>query len=322
MSMPARLLAALLLAAAGAAAGQSYPTRPLAVLNGFPPGGATDIVLRQVAAKLSQRLGQQVVIENRPGAAGTIAASAVARAAPDGYTLLFGVAANLAVAPATMREPPYDPASAFSPIIEVSRGPYVWLVRSDVPAKDLKEFIGGLRRTPGRANYASPGQGSVHHLATEMLKRSTGVQMTHVPYKGGSAMAAALLSGEVQGMFDSPPAHLARIRAGKLRALAVTGSRRLASLPEVPTLGEQGLPELDVHSWWGFVGPAGLPRSIVARLNAEIASALADPELKATFAKLNIDATPGTAEEFGRFIAQESARWRQFVASSGLKLGQ
>ena len=322
MSNLKHLSAALLCALAGAAAAQTYPHRPVTILNGFPPGGATDTVLRQVASTLTGRLGQPVVIENRPGAAGTIAAGAVARAAPDGHTLLFGVAANLAVAPATMQSPPYDPASAFTAIIEVSRGPYVWLVRSDAPAKDLKEFVGWLRSNPGKANYASPGQGSVHHLATEMLKQGTGAQMTHVPYKGGTAMVAALLSGEVQGMFDSPPAHLPNISAGKMRALGVTGSRRLAALPEVPTLAEQGLPDLDVHSWWGFVGPAGLPPEIVRRLNAEIASALADPQLKATFARLSIEATPGTAEEFGRFIAQEAARWRRFVAASGLKLGQ
>lgn len=322
MSNLTRLSAALLVTLAGAAAAQPYPNRPVTILNGFPPGGATDIVLRQVAATLAGRLGQPVVIENRPGAAGTIAAGAVARAVPDGYTLLFGVAANLAVAPATMQRPPYDPSSAFTAIIELSRGPYVWLVRSDAAAKDLKEFIGWSRSNPGKANYATPGQGSVHHLATEMLKQATGAQMTHVPYKGGPAMVAALLSGEVQGMFDSPPAHLPNISAGKMRALAVTGSRRIAALPDVPTLAEQGLPDLEVHSWWGFVGPAGLPPEIVRRLNAEIASALADPELKATFARLSIEATPGTAEEFGRFIAQEAARWRQFVAASGLMLGQ
>lgn len=322
MSTLKQLLAALFLAAAGAAAAQTYPQRAVTVLNGFPPGGATDVVLRQVAAKLAERLGQPVVVESRPGAAGTLAAGAVARAAPDGYTLLFGVAANLAVAPAAMQNPPYDPASAFSPIIEISRGPYVWLVRADAGAKDLKEFIGELRRNPGKANYASPGQGSVHHLATEMLKRATGTEMTHVPYKGGAAMVTALLSGEVQGMFDSPPGHLTNIRAGRMRALAVTGSRRVAALPDVPTLAEQGLPDLDVHSWWGFVGPAGLQPDVVSRLNSAIAGALADPELKATFAKLNIDATPGSAEEFGRYIAQESARWRQFIAASGLKLGQ
>jgi tripartite-type tricarboxylate transporter receptor subunit TctC len=155
-----------------------------------------------------------------------------------------------------------------------------------------------------------------------MLKASTGASLVHVPYKGRAAMSGALLGGEVQGMFDSPPAHLASIRAGKLRALAVTGNRRLRALPEVATLGEQGLPELDVHSWWGFVGPAGLPSEIVSRLNAEVRAALVQPELRATFEKLNVDATPGTPEEFGAYIAQEWARWRRFVQTSGLGLEQ
>jgi len=315
-----RMLLLGLLLAAGTAGAQSYPSKTVTLVNGFPPGGPTDLTLRQIAAKLGERLGQPVVVYNRAGAAGTIAGAAVARAVPDGHTLLFGVAANLAVALATMKSPPYDPATAFAPIIEVARGPYLWLVKPAVPARSLQDFVAWAKANPGKVNYGSPGQGSVHHLAGEMFKRIAGMEMTHVPYKGGTTAYTALLGGEIDAMFDSMPAPLPHIAAGKMRALGVTGSKRLPALPEVPTFAEQGVSGVDVHFWWGFVGPAGLPRDIVARLNAEIGRALADPELKATLAKWNIEPTPGTPEAFGAFIAQESKRWREAVTASGMKL--
>ena len=315
------LFAALpVLLSAGAAWAQAYPSKPVTILNGFPPGGPTDLTLRQVSAKLAERLGQPVVIENRAGAAGTIAAAAVARAPADGHTLLFGVAANLAVAPAAMKSPPYDPASAFTAIIEVARGPYVWMVKPDVPAKNLREFIDWAKKNAGKVNYGSPGQGSVHHLASEMFRRAAGLQMTHVPYKGGTTAYTALLGGEIDAMFDSMPAPLPHFQAGKLRPIAVTGGKRLGVLPEVPTLAEQGVQGVDVHFWWGFVGPAGLPKDIVAKLNAELTRALEDPQLKGTFAKWNIELSPGTPEAFGAYIAQESKRWREFIATAGLPL--
>ena len=301
------------------AGAQTYPSKAISLVNGFPPGGATDIALRQIAAKLAERLAQPVVIDNRAGAAGTIAGSAVARAAPDGYTLLFGVAANLAMAPATMKNPPYDPATAFSPIIEVARGPYIWMVKPSVPAKNLKEFIAWAKANPGKVNYGSPGQGSVHHLAGELFKRAAGLDMVHVPYKGGTTAYTALLGGEIDAMFDAMPSPLPPIAAGKIRALGVTGEKRLQVLPDVPTFAEQGVGGVDVHFWWGFVGPAGLPKEIVAKLNAEIGRVLADAELKSTLAKWNIEATPGTPEAFGAYVAQESKRWREIVAGSGLK---
>ncbi len=313
-----RTLVALLLLVSSVAWSQGYPSRPVTILNGFPPGGATDLTLRQVAAKLSERLGQSVVIENRAGAAGTIAAGAVARAAPDGHTLLFAVAANLAVAPATMKNPPYDPATAFTPVIEIARGPYLWMVKPDVPAKNLKEFIDWAKKNAGKVNYGSPGQGSVHHLAGEMFRRAAGLQMTHIPYKGGTTAYTAMLGGEVDAMFDSMPAPAAHLQSGKIRAIGVTGPKRLAALPDVPTFDEQGVPGIDVHFWWGFVGPAGMPKDIVSRLNAEVTRALGDPELRKTLAGWNIELTPGTPEAFGAYIAQESRRWREFIAASGL----
>ena len=320
MSIARALFAVAGFALAGLAFAQPYPSRPVTIVNGFPPGGVTDTVLRLIAAKLADRLGQSVVIENRAGAAGTIGAAAVARAEPDGHTLLFGVAANLAVAPATMKSAPYDPAKAFTAVIEVARGPYIWMVKPEVPAKTMQEFIAWARQNPGKLNYGSPGQGSVHHLASEMLKQATGMEMTHVPYKGGATTYTAMLGGEIDAMFDGMPVPLPHLKAGKIRALAVTGPKRLQALPDVPTLAEQGVAGLDVHFWWGIVGPAGLSKPVVARLNAEIARALGDPEMRATFAKWDIESSPGTPEAFAAYIAQESARWKAFVAKSGLKL--
>ena len=320
MSIARALIAVAGFALAGLTFAQPYPSRPVTIVNGFPPGGVTDTVLRLIAAKLADRLGQSVVIENRAGAAGTIGAAAVARAEPDGHTLLFGVAANLAVAPATMKSAPYDPAKAFAAVIEVARGPYIWMVKPEVPAKTMQEFIAWAKQNPGKLNYGSPGQGSVHHLASEMLKQATGMEMTHVPYKGGATTYTAMLGGEIDAMFDGMPVPLPHLKAGKIRALAVTGPKRLQALPDVPTLAEQGVAGLDVHFWWGIVGPAGLSKPVVARLNAEIARALGDADLKATFAKWDIESTPGTPEAFAAYIAQESARWKAFVAKSGLKL--
>ena len=312
------ILAAAALMLGGAALAQSYPTKPVKVLIGFAPGGAPDTVLRRIASKLEERLGQPVVVENRAGASGTIAAAAVARADADGYTLLFGMAANLAVAPATMKNPPYDALTAFAPIIEIARGPYLWLVRSDAPARNMQEFIAWSKKNPGKLNYASPGQGTVHHLATEMLKQAAGIDMVHVPYRG--VLYVALLAGDIQAMFQSMPEPLPYLEAGRIRALGVTGNRRLAALPDVPTLAEQGLPEVEANSWWGFVGPAGMSNAVVAKLNAEIAGVLAEPELKAIFARWNIEPTPGTPEAFGLYIRQESIRWKEVVAKAGLQL--
>jgi tripartite-type tricarboxylate transporter receptor subunit TctC len=315
-----RALAAALAAAATAATAQVYPAKPVTLVNAFPPGGSTDIVARQLAAKLSQRFGQQVVVDNRAGASGTIGAASVARAEPDGYTMLFGVAANLAVAPAVLKSVPYDPVRSFAPVVEIARGPYVLTVNPSVPAKDLAEFVAYAKENPGKLNYGSPGQGSVHHLVNEMLKQATGIEIVHVPYKGGAPMYAAVVAGEVQVLIDGMPGPLAHIRSGKIRALGVTGEKRLAILPDVRSFAEQGVKGVDAQFWWGIMVPAGTPQPIIARLNVEITQVLADPEIKATFEKQNIEPSPGTPEAFGAWVAAERARWVQVAARAGVKL--
>ena len=314
-----RWLAILLCVSATSVAAQGYPSRPVTLVNGFPPGAATDTISRQIAVVLARRLGQAVVVENRTGAAGTIGAASVARAAPDGYTLLFGVLSNLIVGPASIKDIAYDPVQSFTPIVEIARGPYVLVVTPSVPARTLAEFVDYAKKNPGKLNFGSVGPGSAHHFAGEMLKRAAGIDMVHVPYKGGGPAYAGLLGGEIQVLLDTMPGPQQYVRAGTLRALAVTGPKRLSTLPEVPTFLEQGQDGVDVQFMFGIVAPKGTPADIIARLNAETTQALADPEIRATLAGQSIEPTPGTPEAFGALLALEWKRWREIVAKTGFK---
>jgi tripartite-type tricarboxylate transporter receptor subunit TctC len=300
-------------------AAQAYPTKPVTLVNGFPPGAATDTISRQIASVLTRRLGQPVVVENRVGASGTIGAATVARAAPDGYTLLFGVLSNLIVGPASIKDIAYDPVQSFTPIVEIARGPYVLVVTQAVPARTLAEFTDYARKNPGKLNFGSVGPGSAHHFAGEMLKRAAGIQMVHIPYKGGGPAYAGLLGGEIQVLLDTMPGPQPHIKSGALRALAVTGPKRLSTLPDVPTFLEQGQDGVDVQFLFGIVAPKGVPADIVARLNTEIAQALAEPEIRATLAGQSIEPSPGTPDAFGALLALEWKRWREIVAKTGFK---
>jgi tripartite-type tricarboxylate transporter receptor subunit TctC len=300
-------------------AAQAYPTKPVTLVNGFPPGAATDTISRQIASVLTRRLGQPVVVENRVGASGTIGAATVARAAPDGYTLLFGVLSNLIVGPASIKDIAYDPVQSFTPIVEIARGPYVLVVTQAVPARTLAEFTDYARKNPGKLNFGSVGPGSAHHFAGEMLKRAAGIQMVHIPYKGGGPAYTGLLGGEIQVLLDTMPGPHPHIKSGALRALAVTGAKRLSTLPDVPTFLEQGQEGVDVQFLFGIVGPKGVPADVVAKLNAEITQALAEPEIRATLAGQSIEPSPGTPDAFGALLALEWKRWREIVAKTGFK---
>lgn len=307
------------LIAALAASAAAYPVRPIKVYHGFAAGGPPDIAVRRIATALEKRLGQPVVVENRPGASGTIAASLVARADPDGYTLLFGVAANLAVAPAAMVDPPYDPTTAFTPIVEVARGPYLWLVPAGSDARTMRQFIAQARAAPGKLNVGTPGIASVHHFATETMAHSVGIVITHVPYATGG-LYQGILSGQVDAMFESMPGPMPYINAGQLRALAVTGDKRLPLLPDVPTLREEGVPDPGANSWWGFVGPRGLSPDVVQMLNREISAVLHEGELVASFSAMAIECSPGTPEQFRSYIDAQYAHWREQSRRLGIHL--
>jgi len=316
-----RALALLILVAAMPVAAQSYPAKPIVVVNGFPPGGGPDILARQLAGVLAKRLNQSVLVDNRPGATGTIGAASVARAEPDGYTLLFGVAANLVIGPSTLNVQ-YDPVKSFAPIVEIARGPYLMLVSTRLPVNSVAQLIEYAKARPGKLNFGSVGPGSPHHFAGELFNREAGVELVHVPYKGGGPAYAAFLQGEIQMMFDSMPGPQAHLQSGSVRAVGVTGLQRLATMPEVPTLAEQGIPGIDIHFMFGMVAPAGTPKDIIARLNTEITQALTDAEVRATLARQAVQPSPGTPEAFGALVASELSRWRAIVQKTGFKSNQ
>ncbi len=313
-----RFLAIVATLVAGTQAfGQAYPAKPVSMIVPFPPGGSVDAVARQVAAALGQYLGQSVVVENKVGAGGTIGSGVAAHAAPDGYTILLGTTSALAVSPALYKTVPYDSLKSFAPIIEVTRGPFVLSVKNSLPVSNVRELVDMAKKNPGKLNAGSAGQGSVHHLALEMFKQAAGIDIVHVPYKGGAPAWTAVIAGEIDMLFDSMPGPY--MFRGQAKPLAVAGPSRLPGLPNVPTFAEQGFPGVETVFFWALLAPAGTPPEIVAKLNAAAGQALRDPAVKAEFGKQSMETSPGTSEEIARFMAAEIPRWRQVVQKAGLK---
>ena len=308
------------MASAAPADAQQYPSRPIRLIVGFPPGGGTDIIARMLGQKLTEAWGQQVLVENRPGATGMIGANAVAKSTPDGYTLLMGHVNSNAIAPSISQKPLYDPLRDFSSIAYIGYVPNVLVVRSSTPAKNVKELVAMAKAHPGEVTFASPGVGSTNHLAGEMFRLATGIDIVHVPYKGSGPAIVDLLGGQIVMNFDAMSSVINYIQQGRMRALAVTTPQRDAQLPNVPTLRELGMTNFEVTNWYGIVGPAGLPQDIVGRLNAELNRILRLPDVKIRLDELGTRVNPMTPEQFTAFIRAENAKYADVAKKTGVRM--
>jgi tripartite-type tricarboxylate transporter receptor subunit TctC len=313
------LTACFILAFCGAVMAQSdYPNRPLRLIVTVPPGGAADFIARLVGAKVSESLGQPLLVENRGGAGGTIAADAVAKAAPDGYTVLQNSITTHGVGPHLYSKLPYDPVKDFTPVSGLALLPLIMAVNADLPVKSVSELVAHSKTS--NLNFASSGNGGAPHMAAELFKSVTGAPLTHVPYKGSGPAVADLVGGRVQIMFDAAPSLIAHIRSGRLRVLAAASAERNRLLPEVPTFGELGYPKVAVSLWYGLLAPAGTPKPIVEKLNREVAKALGSPDVREKLLAQGAEPMPGTPEAFASFMQEEMAKWAPVVKQAGVKL--
>ena len=299
---------------------QDYPNRPVRWIVPFAPSGPTDLMSRAVAEKLTQRLGQQFVVDNRSGAGGNIGAEVVAKSAPDGYTLMIGHVGTHAVNVTLYPKIGFDPVRDFTPITLIATLPLALVVHPAVPAKDVKELIAHARARPGQLNFASAGNGGPTHLTGELLKASAGIDIVHVPYKGNAAALLDLIAGRVHIMFSNMLTAMPHVRAGKLRAIGVSSARRSPHAPELPTVAESGVPGFSSVPWYGALGPAGLPRAIVSKLNGEIARALAQPDMQERFVAQGVDLQSSSPEQFASLIQSEVVKWRKVVRDAGAKV--
>ena len=317
-TMAVSLIATILCAAASASA-QNYPDKPVRIITGGV-GTFHDIVTRQLAQRLSERWGQAVVVDNQPAAALTIGTGVTARAAPDGYTLVMSDRSALAVAPNLYKSLPYDPAKDFSPITLAALAPTMLVAHPSVPAATLSEFLAYAKEQPRGINFATAGPGTNNHIAMELLQHATGINAVAIHYKGGGASVLAILSGEVKAGFGLVPGVLSYVKAGKLKAFVVTGRKRFAGAPDIPTASEAGLPGFELEFWIGMLAPAHTPQAIVAKLNRDIGEILRTPEMRAILLAHGAEAAPGTPDEFAAYIKSEAAKMKSLVELTGMRV--
>ena len=303
---------------AGPALAQVYPSKPIRLIVPFSPGGGTDILARIIGQKLAESWGQAVNVENRPGASGNLGTEIVARAAPDGHTLVMAINTH-AVNATLFSKLPFDPVKDFTPVILAATTANILVVHPSVPINSVQDLIAYAKANPGRLNYASGGSGTTSHLAAEMFKTMAGVEMVHVPYKGGGAAYTDLLSGRVQLYFVGIPGTVQYLKTGMLRALGVTTPRRSPAAPEVPTIAEAGLPGFEATTWWGILAPAGTPQTVVAKIDQEVARILRAPDVRAKLDEQGFEPTGGTPESFAAFMRAEIERWGRAVKASGAR---
>lgn len=307
-----------LMPAARAEAG--YPAKPIRLIVPFPPGGGTDLIAREVAAKVASQQGWTLIVENKPGAGGNLGVDAAAKASADGYTLVLGQTSNLAINPTLYSKLPYKPEKDLAPVVLVASAPLVLVVASNSPYKTLADVVAAARARPESLNYASSGSGTVSHLAAEQFQKAAGIRFTHVPYKGASQGATDLLGGQIEMYLSSIPTLIGYLKAGKMRALAVTSQERSADLPTVPTVAESGYKGFEAVTWFGIAGPAGMPPDIVAKLNAAFNKALQTPDVKKKLGEQGSDVLGGSAEKFAGLIREDIVRWSRIVKDSGARV--
>lgn len=322
LTAPAAFAACFVLVAAGAAheaQAQAYPAKPVRIIVPYPPGGTTDILTRVIGQRLTEAWGQQVIIDNRAGASGNIGAEAVVRSAGDGYTLLSASTVHT-VNPSLYSKLSYDPLKDFTPITLLAQVANILVVHPSLPVKTMKEFIAFAKKRPGKLNFSSAGNGSAPHLAAELFKTKTGVNLVHVPYKGAAPAMADLLAGHVALTFATAPSAVPHVQSGRLRALGVSSTTRIPALPDVPTIAEAGVPGYEAIGWNGLVGPSGMPRAVADKLNAEVVKIMRVPEVSKRLGDLGMEPRTSTSAEFAAFLKAEIAKWAKVVKDSGARV--